>query len=44
MGWWVVTGNKQLRIERLGMAALGVWLHLTNIEIFTLDALTNNEA
>lgn len=33
--WRVTTGNKRLRIKRHALPVLGVWLHLSNIEIST---------
>lgn len=30
--WWVATGDKLFRLEQLGVIALGMWLHLINVE------------
>lgn len=37
--WWIATGDERLKIELLGIIVLGVWMYLSNFEIFTLKAL-----
>lgn len=38
--WVLVTGDKLVRRERLGIVVIGVWVHLNNIENFKSDSDT----